>query len=86
MYLKKKDIPDKLATSEEIIGEWKMKVLASNSVSSATSSKRKWNSTDELVIREAFSEFKKNLPRKAWLSTLSKEIRNYQKSWKEMDL
>ena len=41
MYLKKKDIPDKLATSEEIIGEWKMKVLASNSVSSATSSKRK---------------------------------------------
>ena len=41
MYLKKKDIPDKLATSEEIIEEWKMKVLASNSVSSATSSKRK---------------------------------------------
>ena len=41
MYLKKKDIPNKLATSEEIIEEWKMKVLASNSVSSATSSKRK---------------------------------------------
>lgn len=46
MYLKKKDIPDKLAKlpeakSEEIIEEWRMKVLASNSVSSATSSKRK---------------------------------------------
>ena len=64
MYLKKKDIPEKLATlpeatSEEMMEEWKMKVLASNSVSSATSSKHKWNSKDVLAIREAFSEFKK---------------------------
>ena len=59
MYLKKKDIPDKLATMPEMTEEWNMKVLASNSRSSATSSKRKWNSTDELAIREAFSEFNK---------------------------
>lgn len=64
MYLKKKDIPEKLATlpeatSEEMMEEWKMKVLASNTVSSTTSSKRKWNSTDELAICEGFSEFKK---------------------------
>lgn len=37
MYLKKKDIPEKLATlpeatSEEMMEEWKMKVLASNSL------------------------------------------------------
>ena len=64
MYLKKKDIPDKLATmpeatSEEMTEEWNMKVLASNSLSSTSSSIRKWNSTDELAIREAFSEFNK---------------------------